>query len=331
MPQPEIRASLMRLRSGRARANSRGLAQSLAFVTAAALFSACAATSAPSAQVAAPLAAVAQSVAQDTLAPGDSETGVGGRLAGFGARLRDQFFNSGTDPSEALNTFSLRNYYFHYKNNEFRDNVIFRTDAKVNERWALRADITLSTAYRNGRHEYGTGDTYLEAVYTPWKNAWAGLTVGAGAILPTASNSALGSGKLQVAPILIPIFYPLGNERLLTYVEFRDFISIADATHFNSISVAGDAPATGLDRPQINYLEIQPVVRYSLSRDWYLYTEPVFMTVNWENAEALSYRTAVRVGHMLTDRLGVWAQPEFPYGSNRTGNFNFKVSLFYKY
>ncbi len=246
----------------------------------------------------------------------------------FGANLRSRLFDPGGDPTDQ---FSIRNYYFDYKHGEFRDNVVLRADTTATDRLTLAAEATLSTVYRDGEHTYGTGDTSVEAVYTPWVTDYLALRLGGEMVIPTAWSGNLGSGKWQLAPILIPVWYPLGEERLQTYLELEDFISVANVGNFNFVSVAGDAPATDLSGPQINYLQVRPVIRYTISDRWYMYTEPVFMTVNWENGESLSYRSAFRIAHQITDRIGIWVQPEVPFGSNRTGDFNLKVSLSLKY
>lgn len=247
------------------------------------------------------------------------------------AALRRRLFNTGTDPSDPVNQLSIRNYYFNYKHGEFRDNVILRIEEKAHAGLELAAELPFSTAYRRGRHYYGSGDSYVETLYTPWKNSRYGLTMGAGMVIPTGSSSMLGSGKWQLAPILTPLFYPLGDERLLAYLELRDFISVASVGQFNFVSAAGDAPFSESAGSQINYLEIRPVIRYTFADQWYLYSEPFFTVVDWEKGNRLSYRSALRLGHMFNPRVGAWIQPEIPFGSDRTGTFNLKVSLFFRY
>ncbi|MGH7907171.1 MAG: hypothetical protein ACREP6_11130, partial [Candidatus Binataceae bacterium] len=257
--------------------------------------------------------------------------GIASFASSLRAKLQNELFNNGTDPSDPVNQFSIRNYYFSYKNGEFRDNVIFRVDETPREGLSLSAEVPLSTAYRKKQHYYGAGDSYVDAIYTPWKTDYFGIAVGGAMVMPTASSASLGSGKWQFAPIVIPLAYPLGKERLLTYLEFRNFVSVASIGRYNFVSVAGDAPFSETEGSRINYLELTPVVRYTISERWYLYAEPVFMTVNWENGNALSYRSALRVGHMITDRIGMWVQPEVPFGSNRTGYFNVKLAILYRY
>ena len=246
----------------------------------------------------------------------------------FGANLRSRLLDRDGDPTDQ---FSIRNYYFDYKHGEFRDNVVLRFDTTATDGLTLAAEAPLSTVYRNHGHSYGTGDTSVEAVYTPWDTDYFALRLGGEMVIPTASSGNLGSGKWQLAPILIPVLYPLGEGRLQTYLELENFISIANVGHFSFVSVAGDAPANDLAGPQINYLELRPVIRYAISDRWYVYTEPVLMTVNWEKGEALSYRSAFRIARQIRDRIGIWLQPEVPFGSNRTGDFNLKVSVSLKY
>jgi hypothetical protein len=246
-------------------------------------------------------------------------------------KLRDRLFGNGSTGCGWSNQFSLRNYYFNYKNGEFRNNVLFRVDEAPRDNLSVAAELTIATAYKGRKHYSGTGDSYVEALYTPWRNNYLALTLGGATIIPTASSANLGAGKWQLAPILTPTFYPLGDSRLVTYVEFRNFVSIANVGRYNFISVAGDSPFSEAEGSFINYLEMRPVIRYTISDSWYLYAEPVFTTINWANHDALSYRSAIRLAHMLTDRVGIWVQPEAPFGSNRSGDFNIKTAIFYRY
>lgn len=99
----------------------------------------------------------------------------------------------------------------------------------------------------------------------------------------------------------------------------------------NYVSVEGDTLFNEPEKQTINFLELKPSLNYELSERWMLRSEPFTMAVNWVDYRDLSYKSAVRLSGMITDRLGLWVQPEIPFGSNRTGYFNLKVSLFYRY
>ncbi|MGH7935220.1 MAG: hypothetical protein ACREQN_18920 [Candidatus Binataceae bacterium] len=123
--------------------------------------------------------------------------------------MQHRLFNSGTDLSNPVNQISARNYYFPYKNRDYRNNVILRVDEKPREGLSLAAEVILSAVYRRGRRCFGTGDSYVEALFTPWKTNYLRITVCGAMVLPTASLATLGSGKWQLAPIVIPLMYPL--------------------------------------------------------------------------------------------------------------------------
>jgi hypothetical protein len=242
-----------------------------------------------------------------------------------------KWLDESSDPVHPTNEFSIRNYYFNLRNGEYRDSVVFRLQASSAERVSIKAEFPISTAYRGSVHEYGTGDMYVEGTYAPWRTDYSGFAGGLGMSMPTASSSTLGSGQWQLAPIIFPVVYPLGDKQLSLSLRLRNFFSVARVGKFNFVSIAGDPDASELSGPNINYLEVTPAIQFALSENWSLYSEPVRVTVDWEKHNALGYRTAFRVAHLFTSQLGVWVQPEVPFGSNRTGDFNIKVSLFYRY
>ena len=55
------------------------------------------------------------------------------------------------------------------------------------------------------------------------------------------------------------------------------------------------------------------------------------MTVTWEERNALNYRSALGTGDMFTDRNRNVSATGGAIWLDRTGEFNIKLSLFYKY
>ncbi len=248
------------------------------------------------------------------------------------SELSQEVSNNGSSTAPRLqNLFSIRDYYFNFGSGEFHDDVVFRIDHKLSKAWTLAAEFTLATAYFDNHHYNGTGDSFLQALYTAMHTKHFAIAAGGAAILPTASAGNLGAGKFMLAPVVTPTIYPLETERLAASLQLRNFVSVANVGKANFVSVGGDAPFSAAEGGEVNFLEIKPSIKYSVSERWELYAEPVSMVADWQAGGEMSYRSAIRVTGMITDRVGLWLQPEIPFGSNRTGPFNVKVSLFYKY
>ena len=235
-----------------------------------------------------------------------------------------------TSEGRSANEVSIRNYYFNYNNGDYRNNIVLAGKYRFSKALTFTGNFTLSAADKNGERSYGSGDSYLDAIYTLRRNDYFALGLGLGTIMPTASSADLGSGKVQLAPIVKPVFYPLRNDRLIAALQLRNFISVATVEKSNFISIEGDTLFFEPDSNQIDFLEIKPSLRYQLSERWEFYTEPVLMTVNWENHQDLSYRTSFRIIRMLTDKIGLWVQPEFP-SAPIAPEFQPQVSMFFAF
>ena len=138
---------------------------------------------------------------------------------------------------------------------------------RMTERWNLITRVIMplvSQPYLN-RHEgtkNGLGDlnaSFFLSPVKPGKLIWgAGPTLS----VPTATNSAIGSGKWAAGPSVIGVVQP----------GHWTFGLLAS----NLWSVAGDK-----DRPQVNSLSLQYSVNYNFVRSWYFTSSPI-ITSNWK-------------------------------------------------
>jgi len=115
----------------------------------------------------------------------------------------------------------------------------------------------------NSGGEFGFGDmnpTFFLAPAKPGKLIWG---VGPAMVIPTATSTALGQGKLSFGPSVVALVQP-GKWTLGALVN-------------NVWSVAGSG-----HRPEVNQMTLQYFVNYNLPKGWYLTSAPI-VVANWNN------------------------------------------------
>jgi hypothetical protein len=110
--------------------------------------------------------------------------------------------------------------------------------------------------------EFGLGDFTYQAFVTPHKNSTVLWGAGPTLVIPTATNSRLGSGKWSVGPTLGVVSQP-GNWSLVVVAS-------------NIWSFAGDSA-----RDSINQLSLELKLDYNVKAGWYVGYEPVF-SADWK-------------------------------------------------
>ena len=108
----------------------------------------------------------------------------------------------------------------------------------------------------------GLGDINPTAFISPKKYSSLIWGFGPTFILPTATNTALGAGKLSIGPELVLITMP-------------DVWTLAILTS-NVWSMAGHP-----SRPSVNQFSFQYFITYNFAHGWYLTTQPT-ITSNWQ-------------------------------------------------
>jgi len=221
------------------------------------------------------------------------------------------------DPTRAV-FFSIRSEYFNLRGDDWIYASIFRSDrALLRERRRLggkvglltRFDLPVVAAGVASRTQFGLGDLYAQVVHVPWLTRRFGLAMGAGVTFPTATDSTLGLGKWQFAPVVAPIWFFPGR---------TGFVLLRLHEH---VSFAGD-PA----RPEVNYLQIVPTVMYNFTKGWWVLFDTEART-DWEDQHRVSFRSGVELGHVVVKRMGLAVKPEIAWGADRREDWALRVIL----
>src|SRR5689334_189621 len=137
----------------------------------------------------------------------------------------------------------------------------------------------------------GIGDAYAQGLVVKSLSRRVALVAGSGVLMPTASDSLLGSGKWAMAPLAGPLV--IFGPRTLLFVKVQNFVSFA-----------GDA-----DRQNFNYLLVTPLWLHAIGQRWWVMLDSETKT-NWEDEGRTGFKSGVQVGRAFRGRLGVWVKPE---------------------
>jgi hypothetical protein len=139
--------------------------------------------------------------------------------------------------------------------------------ARISENWMLITRVIQPIVWQpdptqNTGGEFGIGDmnpTFFLSPAKPGKVIWG---AGPAFVIPTATNSVLGQGKVSMGPSVVALVQP-GPWTIGALVN-------------NVWSVAGDS-----SRLDVNQMTLQYFVNYNLKKGWFLSMSPV-ITANWE-------------------------------------------------
>ena len=139
---------------------------------------------------------------------------------------------------------------------------------RLSEKWMLISRTIQPIVWQpapaaNAGGQYGFGDmnpTLFLSPAKPGKLIWG---FGPAIVLPTATSTALGQGKLSFGPSAVALVQP-GHWTIGALVN-------------NVFSVAGSP-----HRPYVNQMLLQYFVTYNLKKGWNLNTGPI-ITANWRN------------------------------------------------
>jgi hypothetical protein len=140
--------------------------------------------------------------------------------------------------------------------------------ARISEKWMLISRIIQPIVWQptttaNAGGQYGFGDmnpTFFLSPAKPSKLIWG---VGPAIVIPTATSTALGQGKLSFGPSVVALVQP-GHWTVGALVN-------------NVWSVAGSA-----HRPSVNQMLLQYFINYNMKKGWYLTSAPI-ITANWRS------------------------------------------------
>lgn len=224
---------------------------------------------------------------------------------------------SEADPTRAM-FLVIRNEYRDLRNGSWANTIVARHDRITFRNVGLkggakgsilRFELPLSIVHTPSGTKAGLGDIYLQALLIPRISRRFAFSAGTGLILPTATSSVLGQGKLVVAPLMVPLWYLASRRRLVT-MRLQHFVS-----------VAGNG-----NRPNVNYTVFDPFIGLATGRRSWIFADT---ELKWDWRRKLnSAVTAVQFGRIFSDRMGFWIKPEIPWGPGRGGGFNIKVGIF---
>jgi len=140
--------------------------------------------------------------------------------------------------------------------------------ARISEKWMLISRIIQPIVWQptpsaNTGGEFGFGDmnpTFFLSPAKPGKLIWG---FGPAIVIPTATSTALGQGKLSFGPSAVALVQP-GHWTVGALVN--NVFSVAGSTH----------------RPYVNQMLLQYFINYNLNKGWYLTSAPI-ITANWNS------------------------------------------------
>ena len=224
------------------------------------------------------------------------------------------------DPTRAV-FFSVREEFRNLRNGAWNNRLVLRKDTVVlkgkrgggRTGYLLRTDVPITTTHLGSETHTGLGDIYGQALYIPYLSRKFAFVTGAGIVLPTATHRTLGTGKWQVAPLAVPVWF-LARKRGYFQVKFQDFISVAGVG----------------DRPDVHALFINPTLNYVPARRWLVQAEAESRT-NWKNDNRTDFRVGFGAGRVMTRRLFLGIKGEVPIGTTRPGDWTLKlINIFYR-
>jgi hypothetical protein len=161
--------------------------------------------------------------------------------------------------------------------------------AHISENWNLITRIIQPIVWQpypnqNTGGEYGLGDmnpTFFLSPAKPGKLIWG---VGPALVIPTATSTILGQGKLSLGPSVVLLAQP-------PHWTIGALIN-------NVWSVAGSS-----GRPPVNQMLLQYFVNYNMKKGWYLQMAPI-ITANWRASSGNVWTVPVGGGVGRIMKLG---------------------------
>jgi hypothetical protein len=226
---------------------------------------------------------------------------------------------AGADSNPAtIVAWSLREEYYNLPGGDWNNVFLFRSDRvllrqrpKPVGRYGVitRFDIPFVVTHRADRTSAGLGDIYAQAFVIPYRERKFMLVAGSGVSIPTATDRQLGTGKLIIAPAVVPV-WPI-PKRGLFFVKVQDYFSIAGAG----------------SRPDLHYTRITPLLVWRLKNKPYWIQLEAESQTDWKNAGHTGYKAGFLLGRIKKNR-GVWIKVEVGMGSYRGATFSIKPSIF---
>jgi hypothetical protein len=220
---------------------------------------------------------------------------------------------SDEDPTRAV-FFSVREEYRNLKNGAWnnrliirKDEAIFKTGRGLKPRGLLlRADFPITSTRLGSDTRFGLGDLYGQALLVPYINRRFAFAGGTGLSIPTATDKTTGTGKWQIAPLAVPVWF-LPRAKGFFLVKVQNFKSFAGPS----------------SRADLNFLLVTPTLFYRPARRWWILADAESST-DWIRDKNTNYRVGFQVGRVLTPKFALAVKPEVPFGGRRAGDWTLK-------
>lgn len=214
---------------------------------------------------------------------------------------------------------SLREEYYKLRGEAWNNVFLFRVDrAFLKDRPQLtgkrgiltRLDIPAVVAVRPDETRGGLRDIYGQALVVPYRTRDFAFAAGSGVSIPTATDRRLGTGKLTLAPAVVPVWFI--PQRGFFLVKVQDYISVAGAS----------------DRPDLHFMTVTPLLVWRLKgKPFWLQLDAESRT-DWNAQGHTGYKVGFLFGRMTRKRFGAWIKAEVGLGPYREATLAIKTSLF---
>lgn len=217
---------------------------------------------------------------------------------------------TGTDPSKLLLRVEMNPQFIELPGDGSLFVTNFKLDVPITKSIGVAIDAPVS--YASGfpapiEDQFGFGDVAVRARHV-WSFERSSLIAGAEAVLRTADDELLGSGKWQLNPSVAFVYY-LSSEYLL-------------ATAWKQrLSFAGDD-----GRADLNVSEFRVIGIYINPKGWWLQAD-YQPKVNWDDGGAVSHLIEFEAGAMISRSVGLSIRPGFGFGANRDRDWSLGVGV----
>ncbi len=223
-----------------------------------------------------------------------------------------------TNPTSTV-VWSLREEYSNLRGQPWNNVLLFRSDRIfwkdrhriIGKRGILtRVDIPVVVAVRPDETRAGLGDIFGQVLLVPHLTKDFAFAAGSGISFPTATNPRLGSGKLVIAPVAVPVWFI--PKRGFVLVKVQDYISVAGAN----------------DRPDLHFFTVTPTLVWRLQGKPYWFQLDAESRTDWKAQRHTGYKVGFLLGRMTRKRYGAWIKTEVGLGPYREATLAIKTSIF---
>jgi hypothetical protein len=226
---------------------------------------------------------------------------------------------AGADANPAtIVAWSLREEYYNLPGQDWNNVFLFRSDRALLRnrprpigRYGVitRLDLPFVVSRRADRTSAGLGDIYAQAFLIPYRQRKFMLVAGSGVSIPTATNRQLGTGKLTIAPAVVPLWTI--PKRGFFFVKVQDYFSVAGAG----------------SRPDLHFMQVTPLLVWRLKNKHYWIQLEEESQTNWKDDGHTGYKAGFLIGRIKRKR-GVWIKVEVGVGPYRVESLAIKTSVF---